>query len=313
VNQRFVLLALVQISLLPRLLCAQLPPRLERCFPYPTFAQEISAMHRETKPPEPEPRTSSKVVIASVKFAPATDLPEYVRDRITWSIKSRFYDDSELSWLKEMQEVVIRGALQDSGYFKAKVKADARLVEGNERRRRYALTLHIDEGRRYRLGDVRFERVADDNPLSFSASELRKYVQMGRGEFFNVSKVRQAMEELTKLYATRGYIDMVPQPEIQNDEDGGPIELVLKIDEGKQYRVGKIQFLGLDEKAENQLIPQLKPGEPYNSNLVDEVLKRNKSVLPADASRQDMHLTRNTKEGVVDMHFDFYSCPNMEN
>jgi len=63
----------------------------------------------------------------------------------------------------------------------------------------------------------------------------------------------------------------------------------------------------------NQLIPQLKPGEPYNSNLVDKVLKRNKSILPADASRQDMRLTRNTKEGVVDMHFDFYSCPNMEN
>lgn len=314
VNLRFVLLALVQIFVLPRLLCAQLPPRLERCFPYPTFAQEISAMHGETKPPGPEPRTSSKVVIASVKFAPGTNIPEYVRGRITWSIKSpRFYDDSELSWLREMQEVGIRGALQDSGYFKAKVKAYARLVEGNERRRRYALTLHIDEGRRYRLGDVRFERVADNNPLSFTATELRKYVQMGRGEFFNVSKVRQAMEELTKLYATRGYIDMVPQPEIQNDDDGGPIDLVLKIDEGKQYRVGKIQFLGMDGKAQNQLIPQLKPGEPYNSNLVDEVLKRNKSVLPADASRQDMHLTRQTKEGVVDMHFDFYSCPNMEN
>jgi outer membrane protein assembly factor BamA len=83
------------------------------------------------------------------------------------------------------------------------VKAYARLVEGNERRRRYALTLHIDEGRRYRLGDVRFERVADNNPLSFSATELRKYVQMGRGEFFNVSKVRQAMEELTKLYCNQ--------------------------------------------------------------------------------------------------------------
>ena len=103
-NLRFVLLALVQIFVLPRLLCAQLPPRLERCFPYPTFAQEISAMHGETKPPGPEPRTSSKVVIASVKFAPGTNIPEYVRGRITWSIKSprkRRYSDERKGQLRD--------------------------------------------------------------------------------------------------------------------------------------------------------------------------------------------------------------------
>ena len=118
------------------------------------------------------------------------------------------------------------------------------------------------------------------------------------------------MEEITKLYAIKGYIDLVPEPVVQNDDGRGPIDLLMKVDEGKQYRVGKIEFLGLGKSSQNQLKPQLRPGEPFNKALVDELLHWNKSLLPTDASWQDVHLTRNTKEGVVDVRFDFYSCPN---
>jgi len=212
-----------------------------------------------------------------------------------------------------MQEVGVRGALQDSGYFRAKVKVDARILNGNERRRQFALTLRIEEGQQYRLGDVSFDRAMDHNPLAFSASELRKKVPMKRGEVFNVSKVREALDEITKLYAANGYIDMVPTLDTRNDDDGGPIDLLIKIDEGKQYRIGKIELLGLDEKTKNQLRAHLQSGEIYNNNLINEVLKRYKSVLPAGVSSQDVHLTRNTVEHVVDVRFDFYSCPGMKN
>lgn len=101
----------------------------------------------------------------------------------------------------------------------------------------------------------------------------------------------------------------MPWPEVLNDDDGGRIDLVMKIDEGKQYRVGEIEFIGLDESSQNRLKPQLRLGEPFNRALIDELLKQNKSLLPADASWQDVHITRNTKEGVVYVRFGFYSCP----
>lgn len=158
---------------------------------------------------------------------------------------------------------------------------------------------------------VRFEPTADNKPLAFSTSELRKHVQTTRREVFNVSKAREGMEEITKLYATTGYIDMVPEPKILNGEDGGPVELVIKIDEGKQYRVGKIDFVGLDEETQDRQRARLKPGDPYNSNLVDELLKRNKPILPSGVSREDLHLVLNTREGVVDIRFDFCSYPKI--
>ncbi len=309
---RFFPLALLQICLWPHILCAQLPPRLERCLPYPTLAQEISAMNEEPKLPASEPPPPPKVIIASIAFAPGTHIPPSVRDRIIGSIKSpQLYDDPDQSWLQELQKVAVLGTLLNSGYYRATVRAEAHLVEDKQRRRPYALTLHIEEGWRYRLGDVRIESATDNKTLEFPTSELREQIPMIRGELFNASKLRDGLEAITKLYATKGYIDMVATPELHNDDDGGPLELVLKIDEGAPYHIGKIEFLGLDAKTQAQLRPQLKPGDPYNPYLMDELfIRRNKSLLPSDASRKDIReLKRNVKEGTVDLRFDFFTCP----
>ena len=313
-NLRFA--ALVPLLLVPLLVCAQLPPRLERCLPYPTLAQEINAMWAETHPqlPEPEPPPSPRVVIVSVQFASGTHIPRFLRDRIVSSIESRrFYDDPEMDWLVEIQDVGIRGALQDSGYFKASVKADSRLIDANQHRRRFALILYLDEGQRYRLADVRFQRADPDDkrPLAFATSELRSLVALRRGEFFNVSKIRAALEAVTRLYHSRGYIDMVTEPKTSVEDDPGILDLLMKIDEGKQYRLAKLEFLGLDEKTQRQLRPQLKPGDLFDGNFVEELLKRNKSLLPADASWKDVQMRRNTAEGLVDLRFDFYSCSKL--
>lgn len=93
------------------------------------------------------------------------------------------------------------------------------------------------------------------------------------------------MEEITKLYAAKGYIDMVPEPQVLNDDDAGPLDLVMKIAEGKQYHVGKIEYLGLDESSQNQLKPQLRAGEPFNSpatgnlNPTSPILANERTVL----------------------------------
>jgi outer membrane protein assembly factor BamA len=312
VNLRFVILALVEVFALDGVVHAQLPPRLEHCLPYPTLAQEISAMQEETRAEESQSMPAPRVIIASILFAPATRISEFTRSRIISSIKSpEFYDDPNMTWLEEMQNVGIRWTLQDSGYMNAKVKVDARLLDGSNRRNRYMLTLHIEEGRQYRLWNVRF-KPADPGKVSlaFSASELRQYVHMRRGDLFSATKVRSLIQEIRVLYAAKGYIDMVAEPVIQNDDAREATNLTMEIDEGPQYRIGQVDFLGLDENSQSELKPQLRAGEPFNESLVDELLKRNKSLLPADASWQDVRVKRNTKEGVVDVQFYFFSCPD---
>lgn len=118
---------------------------------------------------------------------------------------------------------------------------------------------------------------------------------------------RQCYNRLTQLYDAIGYINMVPEPGLDIDDTSRIIDLTIKIDEGPQYRVGKIDFLGLDEKTQSQLRPQLHPGNLYNPNLVDELLKRNKSLLPPDESRDDVSVIRTPKDHLVNLRFGFSS------
>src|SRR5713101_5500014 len=119
VHLRFVGVTLLQILLWPHLLSAQLPERVERCLPYPTLAQEIRAMMEETEPKQEQP---PEIKITSVKFGRETRLSQAIRTRIVLAItRHQFYDDSKFDWLDELKEMPVKGALQDLGYFRAKV------------------------------------------------------------------------------------------------------------------------------------------------------------------------------------------------
>ncbi len=205
----------------------------------------------------------------------------------------------------------MQGVLQDAGYYKATAKVEARLVEADQRRRSYALTLHIEEEWQYLLGDVHFEAASHGETLAFPTNELRNLIPLERGEIFATEKIRQGMKAIEKLYDTKGYIDIVMTPMTDDDGDGDPIDLIMHIEEGKQYRFGKIEFLGLDPKTQARLRPQLESGELFNRNLVNELFKRNKTLLPADASWEDVDVIRNQGDGVVDLRFDFYTCPKL--
>jgi uncharacterized membrane-anchored protein len=88
--------------------------------------------------------------------------------------------------------------------------------------------------------------------------------------------------------------------------------MLIKIDEGKSYRIGKIEFLGLPERNQAALRPQLKSGDVFDVRYRDELLRQNKSLLPSDASASDVGLQREERAGVVNLTFDFRSCSGAE-
>jgi hypothetical protein len=302
---RSVLVAQFTLCFCPRFLYAQLPPRVERCLPYPTFAEEMSA---PSQPPAPSP----EVAIASISFASGTNLPEPLRAEVVKAIKSlQPHDSADKSWVPELQQVAVHEILLDAGYFASVVTVDATLVDEDSRRARYALTLHIEEGRQHTLDHVHIANVRDDQPLAFPVSELRETFQLKQGNILDASIVREGLRKITALYGSRGYIDMTALLEVQN-LDARAVNLLVKIDEQRQFRIGKLDFVGLTEKTRRELRTQLKPGDIFDSHLVDELISQNKLLLPADVSRQDVEFHRNVPAGTVDITFNFWSCPDAD-
>jgi outer membrane protein assembly factor BamA len=309
----FLLLAWLSLPCCCSPLTAQLPKGLEQCLPYPTLAQELLEMRGETQNPstDAEEVPRSEIRIISITFVGGANLSRSLRENLTRQIRThKFYDDPPLDWLEELQEVGIRGHLQDIGYFRAKAAAAARRVGREDHVHDYSVTLHVDPGPQYRLGKVRFASADPDRTLSFSSEELRPLLAVDQGELFKAREIRAAQESITRFYGSKGFIDCVPAPETLIDEQARTIDLTLRIDEGTQYRVGKVEMLGISENAKSQLklVPQA--GQVLDMTQVQTFYSRNRTLLPTDRDELRPEISRDTRAGFADMIFDFWSFPS---
>jgi surface antigen-like variable number repeat protein len=210
-----------------------------------------------------------RVIIDAVEFHGENSLSEAERAALTEEIKKTNFVASsatEDDWANEVAEVAIRGAFQDKGYFKVFAQSTPHLVRAEEHELHYVLRLDIESGSQYRLGNVRFKN-NQDGPLVFSETVLRQQLQLKSGDLFAVPKVRKALEGITKLYNSQGYVDMVPAPETDINEVDSSIDLTIKIDEASPYRIGSIEILSPDRSSFNlSPLPQSR-GDVFNHGL----------------------------------------------
>lgn len=251
------------------------------------------------------------VVIDDVKFDGPTRMPDALREPVVAELKLRTFK-SDSDWLEEIQSVSILGTWQDLGFFKVLPTARAQTASTDRTVRHVLLTVHVDEGLQYKLGDVQFRSSDPAVPLVFSSEELRKLIQMREGDLFSVAKIREALDGMKEFYGSHGYIDFVVSAITYIDNERGRVSLMMELDQQKQFRLGKIEVFGLDPRAENLLSSTLKLGDTVNIQLIRNFRTDNKSSLPADVSLEDTEFQRNVRAGTVDLRFNFQACPQLQ-
>jgi outer membrane protein assembly factor BamA len=164
------------------------------------------------------------------------------------------------------------------------------------------------------MGGVRIESTDSGFPLSISAEVLRGLLPLQRGELFNGERVRTGLDNLRVAYAREGYVDMTAEPDTEIDEAHGTIDMVLKIDQQTQYRVGSIEFLGVNTVTREKLTEALpKSGQIFDGTRLEEFFEVNRAILPSDVSRDDVNVRRDPKARTVAIMFDFRTCPPHSN
>ncbi len=118
------------------------------------------------------------------------------------------------------------------GFFQAKV---SRKLDYNKKGDWVNLTFVISEGLRYKIRNVKFMGNTKFEPIALAAA-----AKMTVGQSFEQSKVQQDTLWLQELYGSHGYVfaDVRPEPVFQREP--GELDLIYHIDEGEQFRVGKI-------------------------------------------------------------------------
>src|SRR6266481_2175509 len=265
--------------------------------------------------PSPVSAQNTKISITCVEFESGSPISDTLRAQLAKDIQEQEQwatpEESDSSWIDEAVSPV-RDSLLNQGYFKAVVEGTPYLVRALAAEKLYVLRVTVDSGSKFMLGNIRFT-TASGTPLVFSEALLRQQFQLQDGGLFDVSKIRDALEAIGKLYGSKGYIDATPEPDTTIDEKSSRIDLFIKVDEQKPYRVAKIELLGLRTKAQNELTPPQQIGDFFNPALWHTFFKDNMNRLPPDSSpERNMPVLRDSANGTVDIMLDFRPCPKTQ-
>lgn len=248
-----------------------------------------------------------KVVIDEVKFDGPIHLPDSVINEVIADANSAGLDAIDGAWVNMFAEAGIRDAWQSRGYFKVSLRpTEVEPLRGDSHEQHFRVTVQIDEGLQYHLGDLTF---ADGS--AFSHGELRPLIPLREGEILDVSKIREGIAELVQKYAAAGFIDFTAVPETEIDDKLQRISITLRLDEEKQYRLREVNVAGLEPALDAVLRAELVPGDIFNSTAIDDFVMKNRSFLPMNLRREDyVQAKRDTRLGIVDLSLDFRGCRN---
>ena len=107
-----------------------------------------------------------------------------------------------------------------------------------KQKRRLAVTIPIEEGERWRFGEVTIE----GNEV-FSDEILLRQFESPRGGWLRSKIVDAAVESISNLYSSVGYIFSQVATEVVEREEN-VADIVVRIEEADQFRVGRIEFEG---------------------------------------------------------------------
>jgi len=165
------------------------------------------------------------------------------------------------------------------------------------------ITMPIEEGDRYRLGTITFK----NNKAIQNVAALRSLFPMKDGDIFSREKVAKGLENLRKAYGTDGYINFTSVPDTKFDDEKKVVNLIIDVDEGKQFYVRRIEFQGNTTTRDKVIRREiaLEEGQIYNSRFWElSMLRLNQlgyfdQLKPDDPNTTERHLDE--KNGTVDL------------
>ena len=169
------------------------------------------------------------------------------------------------------------------------------------------VTVPVTEGKLFRIGEIKIE----GNSI-FSEQAIRAVVGLRPGDVADGRRIGKALyEDLKKIYGTQGFIqyDASPQPTFKDNPANpkeGIVDFVITIDEGKQFTLRRLEFLGNTFTRDRVLRREvlINEGDIYNQSLFEySVLRLNQLGFfePVDEKR-DADYRTDEEEGLVDIN-----------
>ncbi|WP_372794786.1 outer membrane protein assembly factor BamA, partial [Lutibacter sp.] len=207
----------------------------------------------------------NKVTIQGIKKSKAKDLQNDAELKVGEMVTDNLIVTTKNYFKKKYQE---------KGYLKTKVTLDTKpdttgvnIVN---------MLVHIDKGEKVKIKHINFE-----GNEAFSDKKLKKALKNTKtkmlGRFWKKSKYIEAdfnedLENIINTYSEKGHRDARILEHSLTWNDDNTINLNLKVEEGKKYIFGNIDFLGNSKYTDEQLHRMLRidKGDTYNGKVLKE-------------------------------------------
>ncbi|HEV2883640.1 MAG TPA: outer membrane protein assembly factor BamA [Pyrinomonadaceae bacterium] len=169
------------------------------------------------------------------------------------------------------------------------------------------VTVPIIEGKLYRIGEMKVE----GNSI-FSEQAIRDVIGLKNGDVANGEKIGKALfENLKKYYGRQGFIEYTAEPtptfkDNPQKPDEGIVDFLITIEEGKQFSLRRLEFVGNTFTRDNVLRREvlLNEGDIYDQVAWEySIVKLNQLGYfdPIDKDK-DADFKTNEEEATVDVN-----------
>ncbi len=187
---------------------------------------------------------AEKVRIGAIRFEGNEVLRDY---RLRWTMKKTKKTNLVTRVLKkdiynpasvEGDLTAVKDLYRAAGYKNVLLGEPQLSVVGRGGKRRLAIEIPVEEGERWKLGEVSI-----DGNVLFTDEGLLRHFKRPRGGWLRAKLVDEGLEGVREMYRNFGHIFSEVDSELR-EREGNVADLFVTIKEGDQYRVGRLDFAG---------------------------------------------------------------------
>jgi outer membrane protein insertion porin family len=136
------------------------------------------------------------------------------------------------------------------------------------------VTVTVEEGPEYKLGDVSFKGVA-----SRESAGLDKLGNWAKDKVINFAEIDNGIRAIQKGYREDGYLRIETPITREIHDDLKTIDLIITVNPGERFTMGKLTIKGLDILSEPVIrkIWKMNEGDPYRESYPDAFVAMIKS------------------------------------
>jgi outer membrane protein insertion porin family len=172
---------------------------------------------------------------------------------------------------------------RNKGYISARVgQPEIKVIEdsADKETRWVELNVPIDEGPRYRVGELAF----DGNKV-IKTEFLQPLFKLKPGDWYSDKPIRNGLIKAREVYGAGGYFEFTGFPDLEPIEAAkGPIagpaqpavNVTMRMQEGEQYFVNRLTFVGNTTTRDNVIRREVRvyEGQPFNTENLKYSIKR---------------------------------------